>query len=47
MYAFGVTRTSMKPLQRIPPTLCVEEAMDTLKKIIDTVAKFSRKEAGT
>lgn len=42
-----MTRTSVKPLPRIPPTLCVEEVKDILKKMTNTVAKFSRKYIGT
>lgn len=37
----------MKPIQRIPTTLGVEEAMDTIKRMIKIVPNFPRKEADT
>lgn len=34
----------MKPLQRMAPTLCVDEAMDAIERMISTVANFPRKQ---
>lgn len=42
-----MARTSTKPIQGIPTTLGVEEAMDTIKRMIKIVANIPRKEADT
>ena len=43
-YLTGVTRTSMKLIQRTPTILGVEEAMNTIKRMINATANFPEKE---